>query len=100
MSTYKFKQTKDGCLLISNKNKYRVYVVRHPKDHLWVRMVIRGTTRVQGLTSIKSQVSQFEIKVVALHFYKIARENRLGPPSVLKNALNENYTGIFGSCFD
>jgi hypothetical protein len=74
--------------------KYRVDVSK-TKGHVYV--TIAGPKfKLRGLTSISDRVTDFETKVVALHFYKKAREFGKNMPT-LKYV---NYACIFGGCFE
>lgn len=49
-------------------------------------------------TSIKSNLTLFEKKVVLIHMYKLLDRFKTNPNG-LKQEVNTNYAGIFGSCW-
>ena len=93
MSTYKFtKDSKTGSLTLKSQ-KYRVSVLK-AKGHVYT--IISGPGfRLRGLTAIHDRVNDFELRVIALHFSKKARDFGKSMPKVQY----VNYAEIFGSCF-
>lgn len=90
-NNYTITKTKKTVTLRSKK--YRIDVTSIG-GHLYVRA--RGPYfKRRGLTSVKSDLSMFELKVSSLYFYKLAREYGKS-----MNIRHVNYAEIFGSCFD
>lgn len=79
-------------------NKWTIEL-REAKGH--IHATIRGPNdyRRQGLSAVTSDLTQFELKVTALHFYRLARDysNRAMISSWIDYV---NYAEIFGSCFE
>lgn len=88
--------TNGYCLLRSDK--WRVHLM--PKnEHMHVKITGPYGFRVQGLSSVKSDLTQFELKVAALHFWRLARDTHWAKNN--SQWINHvNYAEIFGSCFD
>jgi hypothetical protein len=90
MKTYRFNKINNRLRLKSKT--YTVYVSKK-NGHLHVE--VRGPSlKRQGLTNITSNITYFEEKVVALHFYKQARDYG----KLL--SIDANYAEVCGSCFD
>lgn len=88
-------------LLISIRLKTKQWRVDMREVDGHVHVTIHGPNgyRKQGLSSIKTGLTKFELKVTALHFYRLARDhdNRVHRHSYIEFV---NYADIFGSCFD
>lgn len=90
--------TKDENNIYSLKsNKYRVTATK-AKGHIWIAVSGPGTKRWtrKGLTSIHSAVTDFEMRVILLHFSRQARQFGKAMP----NIRYVNYADIFGSVFE
>lgn len=87
---------KDGYWKFKSK-RYTVSATRS-KGHIWICVSGPGSTRWtrKGLTAITDKVTDFEMKVILIHFARQARRYGKGMPT-LKYV---NYADIFGSCFE
>lgn len=98
MPTYKIERDGETTRLISKK--YRVEAKRL-KGHVWVKVTANTYAHgkrftKQGLTNIHDAVTPFEMRVILLHFARIARQYAKNGPTLRYT----NYAEIFGSCFD
>lgn len=75
--------------------KHKVTIRVH-KEHIHITMKGPHNTK-QGITSIKSDITPFEAKVVCLYFYMQLRELNGKNYLFLENV---NYANIFGSYFE
>lgn len=92
MKTYEFKK-QQSCLILKSKR----FTIRAAKKNGHIHILIKGPTfRKQGLSAVHDEIDEFEIMVVALHFYKKAREFGKQMPTIQY----VNYADIFGSCFE
>lgn len=100
MPTYEIiKDKASGSVRLVSKH-YSVIAVRE-RGHVWVKVsgdqyATGRAFRVQALTAIHDAVTDFEMKVILLHFYRQARDFGKNMPTIKYI----NYASIFGSCFD
>jgi hypothetical protein len=86
---YKFKKIGKG-LELSTDRGTRV-ILKPIKGHVHVKLIpCRSGKRKQGLSSVTSDLNSFELKAVAIHFYKLLESGH----RAIKNV---NYADVFGS---
>ncbi len=95
--TYDIAKNKDGIWTYKSK-KYLVTATK-AKGHVYVIVSSSANYKYwkrKGLTAIHDKVSDFEMRVILIHFAKQARDYGKNMPT-LKYV---NYAHIFGSCFE
>jgi hypothetical protein len=99
---YKFKTYNNNGLSIVSE-KWLVTVSR-VKGYIYVSINGPNRYRKRGLSNVTQDLSAFELKATALHFYRLAREHAnhkaYGDYKEPNWLIDTNYADIFGSLFD
>ena len=95
---YKINVYKQNNCTVLRSKKWRVTLMNR-NGHIYAVALGPNRYRKQGITSIKSELNVFELKVVALYLYRHFRESFDGLAE-RQSLDNINYAQVFGSFFD
>lgn len=93
---YKFIQIKNKTVLKTLTFKVELKPYKNHVHFIFKRSIFGKVTKRQGLTSIKSDLTKFEYKVVALYMFQQTKQNCLNNSYYT----SLNYAKIFGSLFE